>query len=80
MPRFFLWSLVSTFLYLLSHWVVSPAACADRFGFKLAHNLFIDSLFALLFAFFSRMGKCLSRLFFKGVRCQTKVNFSLTSV
>ena len=45
-----------------------------------AGNLFIDSLFSLLFAFFSRMGECLSRLFFKSVRCQTKVNFSLRSV
>jgi len=45
-----------------------------------AGNLFIDSLFSLLFAFFSRMGECLSRLFFKSVRCQTKVNFSLRTV
>jgi len=58
-------------IFYFHFWVIFVAMTA---------NLFIDSLFSLLFAFFSRMGECLSRLFFKSVRCQTKVNFSLRSV
>jgi len=39
-PRFFCgrWSPLYYFSFL-SHWVVSPLAFADRFGFKLAHNV-----------------------------------------
>ena len=35
---------------------------------KLATNLFIDSLLSIEIGFFSRIGECLSRLFFKGCR------------